>query len=127
MAQTTEAAGSVWRIGDVVLPVTVVTTPDPWPERKAGEAFWYVAHCMAGCERRLADDLQASGFGAFVPVRKWFCRRPGGRVVKMERPLFPRYVFIELVPHPRCWAAVRAGAGHCRHPHESRRACAGAG
>jgi transcription antitermination factor NusG len=107
MAKAVET-GSVWQIGDIVLPVTPVETPDPWPERRMGEAFWYVAHTMAGCEKRLADDLKDAGFGTLLPMRKWFSRRPGGRVVKNERPVFARYVFVELVPHPRCWAAVRA-------------------
>jgi transcription antitermination factor NusG len=100
-------SGNVWHIGDMVEALPHLVPQEPWPERRMGESFWYVGHAMSGAELRLRDDLRAAGFGAYVPLRKWLCRRPGRRVVKFERALFPRYVFIELVPQPRCWAAVR--------------------
>jgi transcription antitermination factor NusG len=104
MSMNTE---KVWRIGDMVGLLPLAEPVDPWPERTAGKAFWYVAHTMAGCEKRLADQLTEMGFGTYVPKRSFIRRRPGGRAVRVDQPVFARYVFVELVPHPRCWVAVR--------------------
>jgi transcription antitermination factor NusG len=101
-------SGRIWKVGDrVEVEPRYGEASEPLPTGSFGEHFWYVAHTMAGCERRLGDDLEAIGIEVFLPLRKWLCRRPGRRVVKFERPLFSRYVFINLMPHPRSWAAVR--------------------
>jgi transcription antitermination factor NusG len=98
---------NTWRIGDII-DMGGASDVEPWPERTAGEAVWFVAHTMAGMERHLAAEITALGFSAYVPLRRVLTRRPPRRkAVKVDYPLFARYVFFEIVPNPRAWTAVR--------------------
>jgi transcription antitermination factor NusG len=59
------------------------------------EARWYATYTRANHERRVADQLAERGVENFLPqfesVRKWKDRR-----VRLQRPLFPGYVFVQL-------------------------------
>jgi transcription antitermination factor NusG len=59
------------------------------------EARWYVTYTRANNERRIADQLAERGVENFLAqyesVRKWKDRR-----VRLQRPLFPGYVFVRL-------------------------------
>lgn len=99
---------SAWRKGDVVgfVPMDVA---EPMPEGGTGKSFWYVGCTVPKRESDVAAAIRALGFATFLPMRTVLTRTPrSGRPVKARYPLFPRYVFFEIVPHPRCWQAIRA-------------------
>jgi transcription antitermination factor NusG len=56
---------------------------------------WYVLFVRSNQERRVADALAARSIEHFLPsysaIRQWKDRR-----VKLEKPLFPGYVFVRL-------------------------------
>ncbi|MGC1604295.1 MAG: UpxY family transcription antiterminator [Candidatus Acidiferrum sp.] len=56
---------------------------------------WYAAYTRANHERRVAGQLRERGVENFLPqyesVRKWKDRR-----VRLQMPLFPGYVFVQL-------------------------------
>lgn len=56
---------------------------------------WYAVYTSANHERRVAEQLALRGIEHFLPtyesVRKWKDRK-----VKLQRPLFPGYVFVRM-------------------------------
>jgi len=73
---------------DAVLPVEYV------------EARWYAAYTSANHEKRVAVQLVQRSVEHFLPlyasVRKWKDRR-----VKLDLPLFPGYVFVQIALRDR--------------------------
>ncbi len=66
---------------------------------------WYVVHTRPNDETRALDNLRRQGFETFLPCHKR--RRVHARKVTIvERPLFPRYMFVafDLVAAP--WRAI---------------------
>lgn len=66
---------------------------------------WYVVHTRANAEARAFDNLRRQGFEVFLPRHKR--RRVHARRVEIvERPLFPRYLFVafDLVAAP--WRSI---------------------
>lgn len=61
---------------------------------------WYAAYTSANREKRVAEQLAQRSMEHFLPlyasVRKWKDRR-----VKLELPLFPGYVFVQMAPRDR--------------------------
>lgn len=61
---------------------------------------WYVAYTTANGERLAKEDLEALGFRAFLPMQRVWHRparhRRDRRRKLVERPLFPRYLFVQL-------------------------------
>ena len=59
------------------------------------EPHWYAIYTSANHERRVAQQLAVRGIEHFLPqyesIRKWKDRK-----VRLERPLFPGYVFVHL-------------------------------
>lgn len=81
---------------------------------------WYVVYTTPGGERLAKEDLEALGFQAFMPiVREWkptpeHKRRAAARHGKtlpkrklVEVILFPRYLFVGLLPIWRDFAGLR--------------------
>ncbi len=66
----------------------------------AGEKDWFVVYTDPQCEKAVVEKLgEDLGFRAAAPiVKEWERRRrrDKDRRVKVERPLLPRYVFVEL-------------------------------
>jgi transcription antitermination factor NusG len=60
-----------------------------------GERLWYAAYTSANHEKRVAEQFIERSVEHFLPlyqsVRRWKDRR-----VKLQRPLFPGYVFVRL-------------------------------
>lgn len=54
---------------------------------------WWVVHTKSRCEKALAADLARSGIGCFLPLTAQR-RRHGRRLVEVEWPLFPGYLFL---------------------------------
>lgn len=80
---------------------------------------WYVVYTTASGERLAKEDLEALGFTVFLPTRLEWRRvpahrrrpRPDGtrppKRERVERVLFPRYLFVGLLPHWRDFAGLR--------------------
>lgn len=63
---------------------------------------WFVAYCNPGCEKRAALCLEARGYETFLPLRtRW--EKQFKRRVKVDRALFPRYLFVGLKPGQDFW------------------------
>jgi transcriptional antiterminator NusG len=61
---------------------------------------WFAIRVNAKCERKVNDSLEGKGFESYFP-RYWQHRNWGQRERKVERALFPGYVFGRFVPHNR--------------------------
>ena len=66
----------------------------------SAESAWYVAHTRPRCEKKLAEFCEREGFEVTLPLFKSVKKYPG-KVVTFEKPLFPNYVFLRLLPHQR--------------------------
>ncbi len=68
---------------------TIASTTSPAPMR------WFAIHSRSRHEKKIASALQEKGFSAFLPlveqVHQWSDRRK-----KVEVPLFPGYLFVQL-------------------------------
>jgi transcription antitermination factor NusG len=64
------------------------------------EAAWYVAHTRPRCEKKLAEHCEREGFHVCLPLYKSVRKYPGKTAI-FEKPLFPNYVFLRLLPHQR--------------------------
>lgn len=61
------------------------------------ETDWYVAYTNVQAEKRAAEALSRGGFKTFLPMHLRIAKRRRGRVW-IERPLFPRYLFVGFDP-----------------------------
>ncbi|MCS1407331.1 MAG: Transcription antitermination protein RfaH [Verrucomicrobia subdivision 3 bacterium] len=65
-----------------------------------GEHLWCVAHTRPRCEKKLVQYAQREGFHTTLPcidsVHKY-----RGKLVTFQKPLFPNYVFLQLLKHQR--------------------------
>ena len=78
-----------------------MTSSDPSEEpNEIGELAWYVAHTRPRCEKKLAEYCAREGFSVTLPLYKSTRKYPG-KVVTFEKPLFPNYLFLRLLPHQR--------------------------
>lgn len=66
---------------------------------------WFVVHTRPNAETRALDNLRRQGFETFLPRHKRR-RAHARRVDVVERPLFPRYLFVafDLVGAP--WRSI---------------------
>jgi len=64
------------------------------------ELLWYVAHTRPRCEKKLADYCQREGFLATLPCYRTV-HKYRGKTVAFQKPLFPGYVFLQLLPRQR--------------------------
>jgi transcriptional antiterminator RfaH len=66
---------------------------------------WYVVHTRANAELRALENLRRQGFESFLPRYKR--RRVHARKIEIvERPLFPRYLFVALDLAAAPWRSV---------------------
>jgi len=59
------------------------------------EEHWYAAYTSANHEKRVAEQLDLRAVKHFLPLYKTV-RRWKDRQVRLEKPLFPGYVFVRL-------------------------------
>ncbi|MBM3839466.1 MAG: antitermination protein NusG [Verrucomicrobia bacterium] len=62
------------------------------------EVLWYVAHTRPRCEKKLTQYCQREGFDVTLPLFR-HVRKYRGKTVTFEKPLFPGYVFLKLLPN----------------------------
>ena len=61
---------------------------------------WYVAHTRPRCEKKLAQYCKRNGLSVTLPCYR-SVRKYDKKTVIFEKPLFPGYVFLELLPSQR--------------------------
>jgi len=61
---------------------------------------WYVAHTRPRCEKKLAQYCKRNGLSVTLPCYR-SVRKYNQKTVVFEKPLFPGYVFLELLSSQR--------------------------
>ncbi len=61
---------------------------------------WYVVYTYPKCEHKADRKLKDLGITTFLPKQK-VVRQWSDRKKKLEVPLFPNYVFVNVLPHKR--------------------------
>ena len=95
-------------------PIATQTTAGTFSDQER-EAFfqprWYAAYTRANHERRVAGQLLERGVENYLPqyesVRKW-----KDRSVRLQMPLFPGYVFVQLAMRNRLKVLQVPGVVH---------------
>lgn len=64
------------------------------------ELLWYVAHTRPRCEKKLARHCEREGFSVTLPCYR-SVKKYRGKTVVFHKPLFPNYVFLQLLRHQR--------------------------
>jgi transcription antitermination factor NusG len=62
------------------------------------ELLWYVAHTKPRREKKLAEFCEREGFSFALPCYD-SARKYRGKSVVFHKPLFPGYVFLQLLSH----------------------------
>ena len=62
------------------------------------EASWHVAHTRPRCEKKLARDCERAGLSVTLTCYR-SVRTYRRKIVEFQKPLFPGYVFVQLLPH----------------------------
>jgi transcriptional antiterminator RfaH len=79
----------------------------------AQSARWYLVHTRPNGERKAELNLQAQGFATFPPqIEKTI--RHARRLKTIRRPLFPRYLFVQLIIGQDRWLSVNSTVGVSR-------------
>lgn len=79
-------------------PVPAVSSTLSMPN--AGERLWYVAHTRPRCEKKLAQYCEREGLEVTLPCYR-AVHKYRGKTVTFHKPLFPSYLFLQLLPHQR--------------------------
>jgi len=61
------------------------------------DAPWFVAYVKPQSELTVAERLERRGYETFLPMSARWARR-GHRRMEIERPFFPRYLFVRFGP-----------------------------
>jgi transcription antitermination factor NusG len=64
---------------------------------RVSELLWYVAHTKPRREKKLAEFCEREGFAFVLPCYD-SARKYRGKSVVFHKPLFPSYVFLQLLP-----------------------------
>lgn len=79
---------------------------------RSAQSHWYLIHTKPRQECRALENLEQQGYTCFLPLflsEKLF----KGRLLFIEEPLFPRYLFIRLATgmDAKSWAPIRSTNG----------------
>ena len=77
----------------------------PMVQPCAAAPDWYALHTRARHERKICSQVEGKGQEAYVPVLR-HRRRWSDRFQIIEVPMFPGYVFVRAVDHPRDRLAI---------------------
>jgi transcriptional antiterminator RfaH len=77
------------------------------------ESSWYVVHTQPNNEVRADVNLRRQGFSTYLP-RYRRSRRHARKTETVERPLFPRYLFIAMDLKQDRWRSVNSTFGVSR-------------
>lgn len=64
------------------------------------ELLWFVAHTKPRREKKLVEYCQRQGFAATLPCYN-SAHKYRGKTVVFRKPLFPGYVFLQLLPEQK--------------------------
>jgi transcription antitermination factor NusG len=64
------------------------------------DVFWYVAHTRPRCEKKLSEYCRREGFLVTLPCYRTV-HKYRGKTATFQKPLFPGYVFLQLIPAQR--------------------------
>jgi transcription antitermination factor NusG len=68
--------------------------------------LWHVVYTDPQAEKRVLHDIAHDlSFEAYTPIER-FAKRVRGRLTDIERPFFPRYVFVMVDPYRQEWQRV---------------------
>lgn len=88
------------------------TTPEVYDSFKASLPLeeppppqWYAIHTRAQHEKRIEVHLRQRGISTFLPVERQVHRWSDRRKL-VERPLFPCYAFVQIIPSAQTRLAV---------------------
>src|SRR5262245_26347834 len=73
-------------------------------------AQWYLVHTLPNNETRADINLRRQGFGTYLPCYQRQ-RRHARRTDLVVRPLFPRYLFVQLDLARDMWRSVHSTFG----------------
>jgi transcriptional antiterminator RfaH len=73
-------------------------------------ARWYVVHTQPNGESRADEHLRRQGYITYLP-RLLKRRRHARKTEMVSRPLFPRYMFVQLDVASQGWHAIRSTFG----------------
>ncbi len=71
---------------------------------------WYVVHTQPNRETRALINLQRQGFTAYLPKFQRV-RRHARKTETVSRPLFPRYLFVQLDLTREAWRSIHSTFG----------------
>lgn len=71
----------------------------------------YVVYTNINCEERAALGLRAAGFEVFLPTVTRMVKRGSRKKIKVERPLFSRYLFVRFDINRDPWTAIKRTDG----------------
>ncbi|MGR4068760.1 transcription/translation regulatory transformer protein RfaH [Halomonas sp. LR3S48] len=74
---------------------------------------WYVVQCKGGESFRASEHLANQGYELFHPILQVQKKR-GGKLVWLDEPLFPHYLFIRLDRIASNWRPIRSTRGVLR-------------
>lgn len=81
-------------------PLVLADASPKWSDKGSSIRRWHALFVRSNQEKRIAQQLASRGVECFVPTRsaisQWADRR-----VRLERPLFPGYVFVRVAPADR--------------------------
>ena len=75
-------------------------------ESHPNSARWYCLRVETGKEQLVEGALLEANVQAFMPVEKYFSMHKG-RKIACERPFFPGYLLVRIVPSDEAFAALR--------------------
>jgi transcriptional antiterminator RfaH len=84
------------RLGNA--PGNFAMTPDKLEANSA--LLWYVAHTRPRCEKKIAQYCEREGFPVTLPCYR-SVKKYRGKTVIFHKPLFPNYVFLQLLSYQR--------------------------
>jgi transcription antitermination factor NusG len=66
--------------------------------KERGACQWFATHTNSCREKRVADHCSVRGIESFLPTYQSTKRWRNGCTVKLDRPLFPGYLFVRVDP-----------------------------
>ncbi|BBI60777.1 hypothetical protein HSBAA_20830 [Vreelandella sulfidaeris] len=80
---------------------------DSFSDLEGAIPSWYVIQCKGGESFRAAEHLTNQGYEVFHPVLN-VKRKRQGKLVTVNEPLFPYYLFIRLDQVVSNWRPIRS-------------------
>ena len=77
------------------------------------ELRWYLVQCKPNAAQIAVRNLENQSFGTFLPLRE-INKRKGKIFQRQIRPLFPRYLFVQVAPDQGPWRQVNSTLGVAR-------------